>query len=95
MSANDALIDAIHSVCRISGTPPEITRKIVMAAKGDPITPDKTITTKQAADILECCTKSVYRYADRGLLHPVRRSARCIRWRKSEVERLASQGAEQ
>ncbi len=95
MSANDALIDALHSVCRISGTPPEVTRKIVMAAKGDPMTPDKTITTKQAADMLECCTKSVYRYAGRGLLHPVRRSARCIRWRKSEVERLAMQGAGQ
>ncbi len=50
---------------------------------------DELITTKAAAALLECHAKSVFRYRRRGQLHPIRRSPRCIRWRKSEVEALA------
>ncbi len=82
------LAEALKSICAATGTPPEVTRAIMRAAKGEPTTPDKAITTKAAAEALECCPRTVHRLAARGLLHPIRRSRRCIRWRRSEVERL-------
>ena len=90
---NAGLIDALQSICRASNAPADVTARIVRAAKGDATQPDRTLTTKAAAEVLECSKKSVFRYAERGLLTPVRRSARCLRWRKSEVEKLAFQGA--
>lgn len=94
MSDNAGLIDALQGICRATNAPAEITRAVLRAAKGEPTRPDKTVTTKGAAGVLECSTKTVFRYAERGLLHPIRRSARSLRWRQSEVERLAFHGAE-
>ena len=48
--------------------------------------------TKTAAAALDIHPKSIWRYANRGLLHPVTRSARSTRWRKSEVMKLAAEG---
>jgi hypothetical protein len=90
MSEN--LIDVLQSVCRATGATPEITRAVLRAAKGEPTTPEKAITTKAAAEALECCPRTVHRLAARGLLTPIRRSRRCLRWRRSEVERLALEG---
>lgn len=89
------LIDALKSVCLAVNADPETTRRVIQAAKGDVQKPDGLLTTKAAAGVLECHPKSVWRYARRGVLHPVRRSARTIRWRKSEVERLAFEGVGQ
>lgn len=92
---NENLIEALQSVCRATGAPPEITKRIVAAAKGTEATAkDKAVTTRAAAGVLECSTKTVYRLAARGLLNPIRRSSRCVRWRLSEVERLALRGVE-
>ena len=64
--------------------------RIIAAAQGEQSdSAEKYLRTGEAAAALECHPRSVFRYAARGLLHPVRRSARAIRWRKSEVERLA------
>ena len=73
-------------------TPDE--RKRIMGAlkDGDARQAEKYIPTTEAAAILESCGKTVFRYEQRGLLHAVRRSKRCIRWRKSEVEKLAMNG---
>lgn len=69
-------------------------RKRIMDAlkDGDARPSEKYIQTREAAAILDACGKSVFRYEQRGLLHGIRRSKRCIRWRKSEVERLAANG---
>ncbi|MFC1453103.1 helix-turn-helix domain-containing protein [Verrucomicrobiota bacterium] len=50
----------------------------------------RMITTRQAAQLLECCPKTVLRYAARGLLTAARRSARCLRFRRDQVEALAT-----
>ena len=54
--------------------------------------PERLLKTKDVARAWECHPKSVLRYAERGLIKPVRRSKRCLRWRSSDVERIALQG---
>lgn len=73
-------------------TPEERTRIFEALKNGDARPKEKYIQTKEAAAILEACGKSVFRYEQRGLLHGIRRSKRCVRWRQSEVERLAANG---
>lgn len=89
-----ALIEALRAVCIASDADPDTTKRVIQAARGNVQKPDGLLTTKAAAGVLECHPKSVWRYANRGVLNPVRRSARCVRWRKSEVERLAFEGVE-
>ncbi len=62
-------------------------RRIIEAARSSER--DRALTTRDAAQIIGCHPKSVHRYARRGLLNPIRRSARTIRWRESEVAKLA------
>ncbi len=52
------------------------------------------LKTKVTASMLDLHPKSILRYGREGILHPVRRSARCLRWKKSEVEKLMRDGAE-
>ena len=80
---------ALEAVCRLANLEPERTARILAAAEGEkkPAV-EKLLTTKQAAAVLGCHPKSIFRYAGRGQLHPVRRSARSVRWRQSEVEKL-------
>ena len=85
------LAAALESVCRATNTEPERTARIIAAANYDGTATDaaeKYLRTREVAAALECHPRSVFRYAERGLLHPVRRSARAIRWRQSEVLRL-------
>ena len=87
---------ALKSFLAALGTSPDATRRVLAAAAGaDPTRPSKLVNTREAAVLIECHPKSLFRYARRGLLHPVRRSARCIRWRADEVERFAAGGAGQ
>ncbi len=86
------LIEALQSVCVASGAGPDVTRAIIRAARGDKPPADSTIKTREAAALLDVHPKSVLRYARKGLLHPIRRSPRALRWRKSEVEHLATRG---
>lgn len=87
------LLTAIESLCRATNTEPERTARILAAARGTAAEDvERYLKTREAAAALDCHTRSVFRYAARGLLHPVRRSARAIRWRASEVERLAAGG---
>lgn len=74
-------------------TPDERKRIMDAVKNGEARQAEKYIPTAEAAEILGACGKSVFRYEQRGLLHGIRRSKRCIRWRKSEVERLAANGA--
>lgn len=83
-------VESLKSYLKAVGTSPEDARAIMGAAtKADKKLADKLLLTRAAAGVLECHPKTVFRYARRGLLHPVRRSARCVRWRESEVIRLA------
>ena len=90
-----ALLNALKGICTAVGTEPDTTARILAAAKGPAPIKEKLLRTREAAALLDCHAKSVHRYAARGLLHPIRRSPRAIRWRRSEVERLALEGAAQ
>ena len=50
-------------------------------------------TVRQAAAIGSCNTRTIQRYADRGLLHPIKITARRVRYDLNEVERLFTRGA--
>lgn len=80
---------AIEAVCRLANLEPERTARILAAAEGDrkPAV-EKLLNTKQAAAVLGCHPKTLLRYGIMGRLHPIRRSARLIRWRQSEVDRM-------
>lgn len=54
---------------------------------------ERYIATKQAAALLDCCAKSLFRFEQRGLIRAVRRSKRSLRWRESEILRLRDTGA--
>lgn len=57
--------------------------------------PAKAITTKAASEILGCCRRTVLRYGQRGVLTPIRRSKRCLRWRLDQTESLATGNEQQ
>lgn len=80
---------AIEAVCRLANLEPERTARILAAAEGDrkPAV-EKLLNTKQAAAVLGCHPKTLLRYGIMGRLHPIRRSARLIRWRQSEIEKM-------
>ena len=50
------------------------------------------ITTKMASEILEVSVVTLRKYEKRGLLTPIRYTARRIRWDRSEVETFKMQG---
>ena len=80
---------ALEAVCRLANLEPERTARILAAATHEEVKgPEKYLTSKQAAAVMGCCVKSVFRYADRGKLHPIKRSARLIRWRQSEIDKM-------
>lgn len=92
---DEELLEGLHTVCKLAGVNRETSQRILIAAKGgEPKHSDGVLTTKAAAALLEIHPKSLHRYARRGLLHPIKRTARSIRWRRSEVEKLAYEGAD-
>lgn len=93
MSNNTALIEALQSICRATNADNEITRRVIAAAKGETPARDMLLTGKQAAEILGCHPKTLFAYRRAGKLRSIHRSPRCIRWRKSEVDKLAFDGA--
>jgi excisionase family DNA binding protein len=49
-------------------------------------------TVRQAADILQCHPKTVYRYVARGVLRPIRMSVRKVRFDLDQVDAFATNG---
>ena len=50
------------------------------------------IPTKEAARRLGVCPVTVRRYGESGLLHPIRYTARRIRWDRNEIEMFRDNG---
>lgn len=86
MTDTARLIDAVIQA------PPERREAILAAALG--ATKPRPGTIQQAAQIGGCNPRTVQRYADRGLLHPIRITARRVRYDLGEVERLFLHGAD-
>lgn len=80
---------ALKTFLRAIAIPPEIESRILNAGKESAPVADILIKTREAAEALGCHRQTLFRYRQRGLLHSVQRSPRCIRWRKSEVVALA------
>lgn len=89
----DELKNALLLALQAGRATPEERKRILDSVKSDSRPQEKLLTTRAAAAILECHPKTVFRYRAAGLLKCVRRSPRCLRWRQSEVERLATEGA--
>jgi hypothetical protein len=68
----------------------ELARNLI--AEVMPAAKAKPITTRKASEILECHQKTVLRYGRLGLLKPIARNKRFLRWSQAEVERLAGIG---
>ena len=83
---------AIKSLLRALSIESERQARILAACRDGAEVSDAMITTRAAAGLLGVHPKTVFRYRARGLLRPVVRSARCIRWRQSEVAALANGG---
>ena len=86
------LKNAIELALQAGRATPEERRRILDAVQADGPVRDRLLTTKSAADVLQVHPKTVFEYERRGQLHAVRRSCRHIRWKASEVERLAMTG---
>ena len=86
------LKNAIELALQAGRATPEERRRILDAVQTDGPVRDRLLTTRSAADGLQCHPKTVFEYEKRGLLHAIRRSCRHIRWKASEVERLAMTG---
>jgi len=43
------------------------------------------MTAMDVAKLMRTCSRTVRRWGERGILHPVRLSSRCIRYRTSDV----------
>jgi hypothetical protein len=69
-------------------------RERILTALKDPapIRP-KMLTRKQVAERLEVHSETVKRYGKKGLLHPVRFTARAVRYLESEVLDFMREGA--
>ena len=94
MKRNTNLVAAIKSVALAAGADDETIARLTAAAQEKPSAVQESyLRTREVAVALDCHPKSVFRYARRGLLHAVKRSARSVRWRKSEVDRLMTGGA--
>ena len=67
--------------------------QIFAAIAADAPVREKLITSKAAAEVADCCVGTLFRYERAGKIHAIRRSKRSIRWRESEILKLATQGA--
>jgi hypothetical protein len=88
------LEQAVEMALQLGKASPEEARRVRAALQGGTPARERMLTTRTAADALDVHPKTVLHYGRSGLLHPVRRSARHLRWKASEVERLALEGAE-
>ena len=86
------LQQAVEMALQIGKASQDEARRVRAALAGDQPTREKLLTTKAAADVLQVHPKTMLLYGRRGLLHPVRRSCRFLRWKASEVERFALTG---
>jgi len=72
---------------------PEQVQRVLNALKEKPTnTRPKLISRKQTSELLDCCVMTVKRMEKRGLLTPIRFSARRVRIKESQVLDLMQNG---
>jgi excisionase family DNA binding protein len=90
----DEIFQSIRALIQSDATVPrEQQQSILKACRDHAGQAKKRIgTVSQAAAILQCHPKTVYRYVSRGVLQPIRLSARKVRFDLDQVEAFASSG---
>lgn len=73
-----------------SDATPEEKKRLLAAAKQPKPEQHRTLTRKQVAEILHIHSGSVKRYDRAGILHPIRITARTLRYNEAEVLELLS-----
>ena len=73
--------------------PSEQRERLLAALEPSKPATEKMITRLDVAGMLNCHPETVKRYGKKGLLHPVRFSARAVRYPESEVLSLMRNGA--
>lgn len=84
--------DALKAFMRATAIPPDEAARVLRAASDAGTAAESYLPTRAVCGQLECAARTVFRYEQQGRLHAVRRSARCVRWRKSEVDALLHGG---
>jgi hypothetical protein len=75
---------------------PQQKQAILSALKGtDQTRKPKLINRRQAADILDCSTKTIDRYVQRGLIRQIKFTERRIRFDERAIIRFAREGVAQ
>jgi hypothetical protein len=84
----------IEAMVKSDPTVPEQLKAFLAARdqEGAPRANVRPITTQQSCEIIKVHPVTLRRYAKLGLLHPIRHTARRIRWDRNEIERFACEG---
>jgi len=77
----------------LSDTTPEEKKRILSALKDPTSQTQKMLTRKQVASMLGCHVETIKRYGRKGLLHPVKFTARAVRYSEAEVLDFMRTGA--
>lgn len=85
-------VEALAATMAALSLPGDLRARVLRMVNGSADTADKLLTTRQAAAVLEHHPKTLLKLGRMGVISPVRRSKRCIRWRESEIRRFAAEG---
>lgn len=90
----DEILQSIRALLQSDATVTREQQQGILKACRDPTSqPKKRVgTVRQAADLLQCHPKTVYRYVARGILRPIRMSARKVRFDLDQVDAFAANG---
>jgi excisionase family DNA binding protein len=92
-AVNAATLKLIEAVLRADeSVTPEHRAEILRACSPKALTKPRQVGAKQAAQVLGCHPKTLYRYVQKGLLHTVHFSKRKVRFDLNEVEEFAARG---
>ena len=87
------IFQSIKALLQTDDTVPlEQREEVLRACSRKPSGKPKLGGVRQAAEVLGCHPKTIYRYVRKGLLHTVRYSPRKVRFDLNEVEAFAANG---
>ena len=78
-------LEALASFVTAIGLPVDLRARVLRSLAGTADKPEKFLTTRDAAALIPIHPKTLLHLGRRGLLHPIRRGTRTVRWRESEI----------
>ena len=85
--------DAAYLAAILAAYEDPVRRAAVLRAAQEQTAKPRPVGIREVARVLGCHPKTVQRYVKRQLLHPIRITARRVRYDLNEVEALATRGA--